>query len=390
MIRTDKYCAKTSFVSQTAATAPGVKVCAIDIGYSGVKCFTDDHRACFPSFARQLSDASFVGEAHPNDILYSDERGIWAVGSLAVRGTSIRDTNESEATLYSRDRYDSEMFKVLYRVGMGLCLLNEPGIENGGMRGIEVQTGLPPAYLKSDKRDLVRVLSGAHRFKIKVGSDSWKEIFFDIRPEKVYVMAQPNGALYSASLDNDARQTPDGKQYFRSSILVLDPGFGTCDVFVVRNRMIDSTESFDNLGMKAVYKRLSDRIYEIYGEYIPVHAIPNVLNTGTVDVLDKATVQTQSYPIGDLLKESSDEICKRAIQKLQVSYDYLREFRYLLIAGGTGEAWKDNIMKHFAGIKGLSIILGNQNDSSLPQIFSNVRGYYLYRVGCLRRVARNA
>ena len=385
MSHTEKYCAKTSYVKHNAASAPGIKVCAIDIGYSAVKCFTDNCRASFPSMAIPLKEIAFSGEANQTDILYRDEKGTWAVGSIAVKGMSIRDTNESEKTLYSRSRYDSELFKIIYRVGMGLCLMEEEGIAEGGTRPSVLQTGLPPAYLKSDKRDIVRVLSGLHLFEIKVGNGPWREICFELPTEQVKVMAQPLGSLYSAAFDNNCRMVPDAKQYFTSSLLVLDPGFGTCDTYAVRNRTIDSSESFDNLGMRAVYKLLSDKIYQMYGEDIPVHAIPKVLLTGAVEVLDKTTIKTERYPIEDILSECSEEICRRAINKIQSTYDYLREYRYLLITGGTGEAWWENIRQHFAGMQGLTILKGNQNDASLPQIFSNVRGYYLYQVGDQRR-----
>lgn len=381
----EKFCAKTSYVKHTATSAPGKKICAIDIGYSAVKCFTDNCRASFPSLALPMKEIEFAGEAGKHDILYRDDKGIWAVGSIALKGMSIRDTNESEQTLYSRNRYDSELFKIIYRVGMGLCLLEEEQIENGGNRPIVLQTGLPPAYLKSDKRDLVRVLSGLHLFEIKVGNGQWKEICFELQPEQIKVMAQPLGSLYSVAFDNNCRMVPDAKKYFTSSLLVLDPGFGTCDTYAVRNRTIDSSESFDNLGMRAVYKLLSDKIYQIYGEDVPVPTIAKVLMDGEIEVLDKTAIRTERYPVDTLLQQCSEEICRRAILKIQSTYDYLREYRYLLITGGTGEAWKDNIIHHFSGMQSLTILQGNQNDSGLPQVFSNVRGYYLFQVGDQRR-----
>jgi len=62
----------------------------------------------------------------------------------------------------------------------------------------------------------------------------------------------------------------------------------------------------------------------------------------------------------------------------------LQEFKYLLVTGGTGAAWSEYITEHFTGMQNLKIIFGNRNDTTLPQIFSNVRGYYLKRAGILR------
>ena len=49
---------------------------------------------------------------------------------------------------------------------------------------------------------------------------------------------------------------------------------------------------------------------------------------------------------------------------------------YLVITGGTGAAWYNQIKDHFKDMNTLKIIAGNQNDN-IPFIFSNVRGYYM-------------
>ena len=71
-----------------------------------------------------------------------------------------------------------------------------------------------------------------------------------------------------------------------------------------------------------------------------------------------------------------------AIERLKQSYNYLIDYDYLLITGGTGAAWQDIITEHFSGMESLKVITGNQNDV-LSHIFSNVRGYYLYQAGKL-------
>lgn len=60
---------------------------------------------------------------------------------------------------------------------------------------------------------------------------------------------------------------------------------------------------------------------------------------------------------------------------------------YLVVAGGTGDAWYDYIKDYYGGMDNLTIIPGNQNDTSLPFIFSNVRGYYMFMLGDLRHSA---
>jgi plasmid segregation protein ParM len=276
------------------------------------------------------------------------------------------------------------MFKVIFRVGIGLCLMGEKEFSNGSGRPIFLQTGLPPAYVASDSQDLIYALSGDHLFEIKFGRKQWKELCFELRPDRINVMPQPMGSLYSASINNECKPLQESKEYFRAGILGLDPGFLTVDTFVIRNGGIKSFDSFDTFGMKMVYKRLSDQIKNKLGVHIPVHAIQKVLLDGYVQVFDKKKMQTTNVPIAELLEQSNREVCEGAIEKIKVTYNYLQDFKYLLVAGGTGEAWTEYIAQHFSGMHNLNIIFGNQNEPSLPQIFSNVRGYYLWQTGQMR------
>ena len=177
---------------------------------------------------------------------------------------------------------------------------------------------------------------------------------------------------------------PDTGELFHSGILGFDPGFGTADTFVIRGGTMQSYDSFDNLGMKMVYKRLSEKIWNTYGVHIPVHTVPKVLIDGYVQKFDKKNMRTENIPVADMLEQCNKIVCEAALEKLNITYDYLQEFKHLLVTGGTGEAWCDYIANHFAEMQNLKIIFGNRNDAALPQIFSNVRGYYLKRAGILR------
>ena len=384
MIQPINFCVPTVLREHNCLALPSVKLVAVDVGYSGVKCFTDKLHACFPSLARKVDASGFIGEPNPDDILYRDDHGTWLIGASALRDISLQDTNDSERTLYARNRYDSEMFRIIFRAGMGLCLMGEKEFADGGGRPIFLQTGLPPAYMQSDRKDLIDALSGIHLFSVRFGRKQWREICFELKPDHIDVMPQPMGSLYSAAINNDGKMLPDTGDMFHSGILGFDPGFGTVDTFVIRGGTMQSYDSFDNLGMKAVYKRLSEQIWDTYGVHVPVHVVPKILTDGCVQKFDKKNMRTENVPVADMLEQCNRAVCMDAIEKLNVTYGYLQEFRYLLVTGGTGEAWADYIARHFSGMRNLKIIFGNRNDAALPQIFSNVRGYYLKKAGIMR------
>ena len=384
MIQPINFCVPTVLTEHKCFAIPNTKIIALDIGYSGVKCFTDKLHACFPSLARKVDASNFIGEPNPDDILYRDESDTWVVGARALRDISLQDTNDSERTLYSRHRYDSEMFKIIYRVGMGLCLMGEKEISSGGGRPIFLQTGLPPAYMKADQRDLVNALSGIHLFSLKFGRKQWREFAFELKPSGIGILSQPMGALFSASFSDECKPFPEAKDYINSGTLGLDPGFGTVDTFVIRGGTVQSYDSFDNLGMKMVYKLLSEKILNAHGVHIPIHAIPKILIDGYVPVLNKKLKQTENIYIADMLEQCNNAVCDEAIEKINATYNYLMDFKYLLITGGTSEAWGDRLIEHFSGIKHLQVIFGNKANPALSQVFSNVRGYYFRRVGLMK------
>ena len=84
--------------------------------------------------------------------------------------------------------------------------------------------------------------------------------------------------------------------------------------------------------------------------------------------------------IADILEEKNRDVCMRAVNKIRGMYNDLLDMDYLVVTGGTGEAWWDMIKTEFQGLRSLTVLSGNEN-SNLPFTFSNVRGYYfhLYR-----------
>lgn len=385
-MNTNDFKTKTIFLSRGNSSARGYWPIALDIGYSAIKGMSPNKVYAFPSFARKIENGEVMsnfGVASETDIQYRDENGcVWDVGALAIDMTKKDDTRENSQSLYGRNRYFSPMFKVIARVGIAIGILpNEQGTPKE--RKIILQTGLPPAYLKSDSQYIKEVLTGVHEFEIKLGQENWRKVKFEISDKDIKVMAQPMGSLLSASLTNDCVNVPDGNDYFDSGTLVLDGGFGTLDLFSIRHRHIESSDTHDNLGMKAVFQRTADEIFERHGVEIPVHIMQQYLKDGVVSKFNRTKMTTEKIDFSAILEKHNREVCLEAIEKVKSVYNNLLDHKYLLLAGGTGASWYEIIKQHFAGMTDLNVICGWNNDC-IPPIFSNVRGYYLFRVGLLR------
>ena len=379
MIDTKEFRTKTVFVERNNGDLPDVWEIALDIGYSSVKVFSPNMVAMFPSYAKKKNvERGTIGTLPKEFIRYKDlETGeMWLVGQAAQDNIELQDTSDSEAALYGRERYTDPMFAVIARTGLGIAMLeNEYGVR--GDRPICVQTGLPPEYMRGDKRLLVESLSGRHHFSLRLGWKKEVEFDFTIDPENVFVMSQPMGTLFSVAVDSNHQFVPNASDIFEKNTFVFDAGFGTLDPFPIKNHQLQKSETFPDLGMHQILKETCDEIYEKYGQEIPVHAMQRYLDRTTVRCFDQKTFASKDMPFDDILEEASNRICDMALNKIAQIYP-LYEYDYFIVTGGTGAAWSKRIKERLKNMETLEIIDGGRNDD-LPAVFANARGYYMYR-----------
>lgn len=82
-------------------------------------------------------------------------------------------------------------------------------------------------------------------------------------------------------------------------------------------------------------------------------------------------------------KEKVHKVCMESIETLKTISNFMRDYDVMIPTGGTGQAWFEEYREYFKGMTGLQIIPGNRNDK-LPMIYSNVRGYYMFRYMILK------
>lgn len=376
---TKKFRTKTESIIANNGHVSGKWEIALDIGYSAIKLFSPNIVASCPSYAKRIGrDFQYAGTAPKASILYRDldTDEMWVVGEVAQNTMTSGDTSDSEMSLYGRERYGNPMFPVLVRTGLGLGLQKNQFGGPGESDEIIVQTGLPERYM-NDAPDLVDSIAGTHNFALRLGGGPWKEYHVTIKPENIFVMSQPKGTLFSVCIDRNGNFHPDAQKYLTSSVLVFDPGFGTLDLFPIKAGVVGKGETNQTLGMRRVLQETAKLIKEQYGINIEVPEMQKYLETGTVRYFDRKTLASNDYPFDALLTAANDSVCSEAIDWL-TSIVRLVDYDYLIITGGTGAAWDAKIRERFKNLTTLHLISGNQNDN-LPLIYSNVRGYYLYR-----------
>lgn len=382
---TREYKIRTLFrEAQNVPRQDGKWLVGIDIGYSSVKVQSQNALACFPSFALESMGATQIsfGNDMPEDnlaILYRDENGIqWTVGALAQDSLSATDTTAGSLAAYGRQRYYSPMFLVLFRVGIAAGMRTNAYGDPTGKEPL-IQTGLPPKYL-NDAADFTDVMCGHHHFWVKFGTQGWQEFDITITPQMIMpIIAQPLGTLVSIATTRDMRPSPDAEKLLKGKVLIVDGGFGTLDFFPMLRGVVQNAncETDENLGMKRVLLETVNELQVKYGFECSVPAIQQYLETGKIPA--KYGKAYRNTPFDDILEKHSREICYMAIDKMQQIYP-LYDYQYLVITGGTCAAWSNFIREHelIKNSDTTKVVSGNDGDPSLPYIFANVRGYYIY------------
>lgn len=376
-MKTKSYKTRTQFIEHKSVSLPNDWIIGLDIGYSAVKGMAPNKVFCFPSYAMRVSDDKVIlKEPSPTDILYRDEESTWFVGNLAFNQVTSAEVVDSESEMFGRNRYDSDLFKVISRVGIAAGLMKN-GIGECGKRKVSIQAGLPPKY-KADGKYVKEALSGPCEFDLKIGKNGWQHFSYNIAPEDIYVMPQPLGSLICSTMTREGNQTQDAAKFMSTSLIILDPGFGTFDDYVVNMGVVNGSNTFSNLGMKEVFKRTVEKINEQYGEDIGIHELQKYLDEGTITVVNRREMRSQIVSFAGIMEEASKEVCNDAIRKMMSTHDYLKDVKYIIATGGTYDAWKSEIDAVLSRMQGITVISANRNVPELSNVYSNVRGYFYF------------
>ena len=358
----------------------GKTIVALDIGYSGVKGASPNRVFTFPIYAKKTpKDLDVVGKVRPSDIqLRNDKTGeCWLVGQAAETMMDQVDIESTtDASLYTRYRYDSEVFKVLAMTGMALGLWG-----TGSGNDIYLQTGLPATYKDRDEGKIVSALCGDYAVSIKVGSGDWVPFQFTLDENHIDVMEQPQGTLCATAYDNGV-VSQMGKDILRSNSIILDIGFGTEDIFSIRSGYKNAHQTYSDTGMRAVFEAVIKQLQADHKNYAletKIFELQRYMENGEVPYFDADEFQMHNLPFADILEEKNREICDKSIRRLMQDYGNLVGYNYLIVTGGTGESRFEQIKEMLSGLPTLQVLPGNLNTQDLAFSYSNVMGYYMLR-----------
>ncbi len=349
--------------------AGGMHVIGLDMGYSAPKGFHENGNFVFPNYCKKINGDIF-GELTKNDLIHTNiatgEKH--CVGNMAMKSLN-EESVVAEDAIFGRNHYLDPSFMVTFETALGISLWD---IKTDGS-DVFLQTGLPPEYMVRDAGLLRSVIVGNHTFKLSIGQVT-KTFDVTITDDHVDIMSQPMGTLNSLLYDENGCRVSNAQELMRSNLMIFDGGFGTLDKFIIiANEASKTTDG--NLGMKRVMEETRKMIQEDFDITISIPAMQKILKTGKFSVNDMLSFSEKEYPVDSYLERANQLVCNEALESIR---EYVFKINYLIMTGGTGEAWFEDFKTRLSGAK-VKVIRGNQN-SNLPAIYSNARGYYFNRI----------
>lgn len=362
-------------------------ILAIDGGYSSFKGVSPNKLFAFPSYAKKVPrDFSIVSDLKKDDLFFRDNKTgeTWLVGRTAEALMNQNDVDStSDSTLYTRYRYNSDVYKVLMSCGIALGLYGlTPGTE------LYLQTGLPSEYIARDEDKLKKALVGDYDVAIKIGNKDWVSFKFDFDEEHIDVMEQPKGTL-NALVYNMGKIEKKGAALLKNNVIILDIGFGTEDIFAFQSGISTSHVTNRDTAMRAVFNEVSEKLRR-EGVDVKVFEFQKYLEEGVVPYFDEETYEMNYEPFAEFLEEANKELSDKSIERLMKANDNLKDYNYLVVTGGTGESRLNYIKDKLKGLSRLTILAGNENTPELSCIYSNVIGYYMFRYAIVMREMKKA
>ncbi len=363
-------------------------IIGLDGGYSSNKGVSPNRIFTVPSYAKKApADLEIVGKIRNTDIQFKNNLTgeVWLVGQSAETLMDQSDIDSTtDASLFTRYRYNSETYKVIMLTGMALGLWGTPpGNE------IFLQTGLPATYKERDETKLIEALAGDHDIAIKVGNKDWTSFKFSLDTDHISVMEQPQGTLCSIAYTNNGETSDIGKEILTSATIILDIGFYTEDIYAIKAGYKNNHNTYSDTAMKAVLEGVIKRIQEKYPTDVKVFELQKYLEDGKIPYFDPDEFKTYQIEFGDILDEVNRELCEKSIRRLMQEYSNLTDYKYLVVTGGTGESRFKQIKEMLSGLSHLTVIPGNYNDPDLSFSYSNVLGYYRFRLAKKMKEMKN-
>jgi plasmid segregation protein ParM len=308
---------------------------AIDLGFLYTKGIVNGKRIIMKSVigdSKKLifRDLDMNKSKETDDIAATVNGQNYFVSDLAI--------SQSDSVVHSLkpNRFNSSAMQVLVSSVLGL------GFGSGSHLSYFV-SGLPASQysqFKSGIQDLILNKSG-HDFDLLIeGKDMIKG---SVAPIQAKFIPQPFGAGMDLVLDNNG--TIADKILASRTVAIIDPGFGTTDIFVMNSLSPVEKLSFSTpTAMNHAYKLIANKIEENFSVLLPLYKIEEVVIT------KKFSKSGKDFDMKQIIDWAFRTTAEQLISEIFNKWKNIHEIDYIYISGGGGIALSPYLLSEFENI----------------------------------------
>lgn len=330
---------------------------SIDPGFDTMKVVANGHTFKFP-FNVVETDERKMNDYNLQDdfLLYKDEHGITSrVGQYArelifERKTDIAEGNQME-TFYTEGRFTSGSFIVGIRTAIALAIRQE-GFPSNFNGNIYLMIALPHACRDRFAPTVIGSAAGSHQFYLRAGTERERRYSFHIAEQNIFTVSQTIAAILGETSDDFGRI--DREKFFYLSngpTLVLDGGYYTMGVVELsKSGSVDDnkTESDTTHAMRNVNMAVAEKVQAVRPD-VQHYVIEYLLKQNDGKLRYMADGKVAMLDLNLLRSEAMTNVCSDFIAHLNQKYNNLLDINYVLITGGTGANFYEQIKDYYVG-----------------------------------------
>lgn len=327
---------------------------AIDPGFDSMKIIANGVAYKFPFNVVETDERKLSDYAMREDfLLYKGKLGTtYRVGQYAREFVFENKASMTDAMegFYDEQRFISEEFSVGLDVSLALAIEKNGLYECQNELEVHLIVALPHAYRAKFASTVIGRAAGEHTFSLKTGSGKEKDYHFTIENRNVKTVSQTIAAILGETSDEYGNIDEDKAYYLtQGPTLVLDGGYYTFGIVAVsRGGSVDDdkTESDTNHAMKNVNMKIADAIQQVRPD-VKHYVIEYLLSKdgGFIRYLKEG--KAEQIDLNRLRKQVMREVCADFIEYLNLKYNNLLDYRYVLVTGGTGACYYKQILNYY-------------------------------------------
>lgn len=185
------------------------------------------------------------------------------------------------------------------------------------------------------------------------GNGHERRFSFKIKESHIFTVSQTIAAILGETSDDDGCINEEKFFYLSNGpTLVIDGGYYTVGLVPIsRGGSVDDSraESDTTHAMKNVNIAISQAISE-YRTDIMHYSIEYLLSQGETTLRHIKDGVVVTVDLADLRREKTHEVCQDFIRYINMKYNNLLDFKYVLVTGGTGATYYQQLLAYYKNL----------------------------------------